>query len=104
MARIALTAADAPVSVVMHGTCAIVAARRTARSSKNDSRPSGVLISIAMLPFTRGFYVNHVGTEAEEGTDRIRAAYGVSYQTLVALKNRYDPTNFFRVNQNIKPA
>jgi len=60
--------------------------------------------SEAMLPFTRGFYVNHVGTEAEEGTDRIRAAYGVSYQTLVALKNRYDPTNFFSHNQNIKPT
>ena len=48
----ALTAADAPVSVVMHGTCAMVAARRTARSSKNESRPSGVLTTRSILPFT----------------------------------------------------
>ena len=41
----ALTVAAAPVSVVMHGTPSIVAMRRTVRSSKNDSRPSGVLIT-----------------------------------------------------------
>jgi hypothetical protein len=48
----ALTAADAPVSVVIHGTRAIVAARRTARSSKKESRPSGVLMTMSMVPLT----------------------------------------------------
>jgi FAD/FMN-containing dehydrogenase len=59
----------------------------------------------AMQPFTlRRDYVNHVGIEAEEGADRIRSAFGASYQRLVALKNKYDPTNLFRHNQNIKPT
>ena len=58
----------------------------------------------AMRPFTSGSdYVNHIGLEAEEGTDRIRAAFGTNYDRLVDLKNRYDPTNLFRHNQNIKP-
>ena len=36
---------------------------------------------------------------------RIKAAYGAEkYQRLVTLKNKYDPTNFFRLNQNIKPT
>ena len=48
----ALTAAAAPVSVVMHGTSCIIAARRTVRSSKNDSRPSGVLMTRSTLRLT----------------------------------------------------
>jgi FAD/FMN-containing dehydrogenase len=62
-------------------------------------------VAEAMLPFTTGSdYVNHIGLEAEEGTDRIKAAFGANYDRLVALKNRYDPTNLFRHNQNIKPT
>lgn len=54
-----------------------------------------------MVPFsTGGEYVNNLG---DEGEDRIRAAYGDNYQRLVGLKNKYDPTNFFRLNANIKP-
>jgi FAD/FMN-containing dehydrogenase len=59
----------------------------------------------AMRPFTTGSdYVNQIGLETEEGTERIRAAYGANYDRLVALKNKYDPTNLFRHNQNIKPT
>ena len=55
-----------------------------------------------MRPFsTGGVYANNLG---EEGTDRVQAAYGENFPRLVALKNKYDPTNFFRLNQNIKPA
>jgi len=62
-------------------------------------------VAEAMRPFTTGSdYVNHIGLEAEEGTDRIKAAFGANYDRLVALKNRYDPTNLFRHNQNIKPT
>jgi FAD/FMN-containing dehydrogenase len=56
----------------------------------------------AMSPFsTGGVYANNLG---DEGADRVRAAYGDNYARLVALKNKYDPTNFFRLNQNVKPA
>jgi FAD/FMN-containing dehydrogenase len=60
----------------------------------------------AMQPFaTGGVYVNYLGQEADEGTERLTAAYGPEkYQRLVALKNTYDPTNLFRLNQNIKPT
>ncbi|HEY9205091.1 MAG TPA: BBE domain-containing protein, partial [Candidatus Methanoperedens sp.] len=56
----------------------------------------------AVQPFaTGGVYVNFLMTE---GADRIMAAYGKEkYERLVALKNKYDPTNFFSLNQNIKP-
>ena len=56
----------------------------------------------AMRPFsTGGVYANNLG---EEGADRIRAAYGENYPRLVAVKNKYDPANFFRLNQNIRPS
>lgn len=56
----------------------------------------------ATQPFaTGGAYVNFLG---DEGDDRVRAAYQTRYDRLVALKNEYDPTNFFRLNQNIKPT
>jgi len=48
----------------------------------------------------RAVYVNDLG---DEGEDRARSAYGDNYPRLVALKNKYDPTNLFRLNQNIKP-
>jgi FAD/FMN-containing dehydrogenase len=48
-----------------------------------------------------GAYVNFM---MEEGEERIRATYGDNYDRLVAIKKKYDPANFFRVNQNIKPA
>jgi hypothetical protein len=60
----------------------------------------------AMQPFTTSsVYVNYLGQEADEGAARLQAAYGPEkYQRLVALKNTYDPTNLFCLNQNIKPT
>jgi FAD/FMN-containing dehydrogenase len=40
----------------------------------------------------------------EEGQERVKASYRDNYERLAAVKSKYDPTNFFRVNQNIKPA
>ena len=40
----------------------------------------------------------------EEGDERIRASYRDNYDRLVAAKDRYDPDNLFRVNQNILPS
>jgi hypothetical protein len=48
-----------------------------------------------------GAYVNFM---MEEGEDRIKATYGANYYRLVQIKNKYDPDNFFRVNQNIIPT
>lgn len=59
--------------------------------------------SSAMQPFmSGGTYVNYLGADA--GVDAVRSAYGPAYERLVALKNRYDPDNVFRLNQNIKPS
>ncbi|HEV8364500.1 MAG TPA: BBE domain-containing protein, partial [Gemmatimonadaceae bacterium] len=56
----------------------------------------------AVRPYSTGrVYVNFLG---EEGQDRVRTAYGAAkYERLRALKRKYDPTNFFRMNQNIVP-
>ena len=48
-----------------------------------------------------GAYVNFL---MDEGDDPVRAAYGENYARLVELKNKYDPTNLFRRNQNIPPT
>ena len=40
----------------------------------------------------------------EEGEDRIRASYRGNFDRLAAIKTKYDPDNFFRMNQNIRPA
>jgi hypothetical protein len=56
----------------------------------------------AVRPHATGrVYVNFLG---EEGQDRVRAAYGAAkYERLRALKRAYDPTNLFRLNQNVAP-
>jgi hypothetical protein len=55
----------------------------------------------AMQPFSAGeVYVNSL--DEDEG-HRVREAYGGNYERLVTLKGKFDPTNFFRCNQNIPP-
>jgi FAD/FMN-containing dehydrogenase len=49
-----------------------------------------------------GAMINHLNTEDQP--ERIRASYGGNYEKLAAIKSRYDPTNFFRLNANIRPA
>ncbi len=56
----------------------------------------------ALHPYSAGgAYVNFM---MDEGQDRIKATYGDNYERLVAIKKKYDPANFFRVNQNIRPG
>ena len=56
----------------------------------------------AMTPhLERAVYVNDLGGDEP---DRVRAAYGVNYERLVAVKAKYDPGNFFRGNQNVVAA
>ena len=47
-----------------------------------------------------GAYINMI---MDEGQERVKAAYRDNYARLVEIKRKYDPTNLFRVNQNIKP-
>jgi FAD/FMN-containing dehydrogenase len=55
----------------------------------------------ALHPYSAGgAYVNFM---MDEGQERIRATYGDNFERLVSIKNEYDPTNLFRVNQNIRP-
>ena len=56
----------------------------------------------ALHPYTAGgVYLNFI---ADEGEERIKASYGDNYARLVTAKDKYDPNNLFRVNQNIKPS
>jgi FAD/FMN-containing dehydrogenase len=57
----------------------------------------------ALQPFSQGgAYVNF--QSHDEGEERVIATYGAAkYQRLAALKHKYDPLNFFRLNQNITP-
>ena len=49
-----------------------------------------------------GMYVNFSGF-GEEGENLVKAAYGENYARLSKIKAKYDPDNFFHINQNIKP-
>ena len=56
----------------------------------------------AVHPYSAGgAYVNFM---MEEGAGRVEATYGANYPRLQNIKAKYDPTNLFRVNQNIAPA
>ena len=56
----------------------------------------------ALKPYSSGSYL--LNFLAEESPDTIRAAFGRNYPRLVEVKNKYDPTNFFSLNQNIQPT
>lgn len=56
----------------------------------------------AMQPFLAdAAYVNYLGAVDDES---VRSAYGAKYARLAALKDKFDPTNFFCMNQNIRPT
>jgi hypothetical protein len=63
-------------------------------------------LGAALRPFSSGgAYVNYLSCDADEGGESVRDAYGAgTYERLAALKAQYDPTNFFRMNQNVRPA
>ena len=56
----------------------------------------------ALHPYSAGgAYMNFM---MDEGQERVQASYRDNYQRLAGIKKKYDPKNFFRVNQNIRPA
>ena len=54
-----------------------------------------------VAPYSNGVYVNHLDADDRS---RIAQAYGPNYALLVGLKQKYDPDNFFRLNNNIAPT
>ncbi len=52
-------------------------------------------------PFTEGFYINEVD---DQSSRTVSQNFGANYQRLVKIKNRYDPTNLFRLNANVVPT
>jgi FAD/FMN-containing dehydrogenase len=103
----------------LHGAAARVGAAETAFGTRGDSYHVSALsrwldpaetdeqvawarrFADAIEPWSSGgVYVNYL-SEDEDG--RVRGAFLGNYERLAALKRRYDPTNFFRVNQNIAP-
>jgi FAD/FMN-containing dehydrogenase len=118
-----LEASDAPMRVaqlrVLGGAMARVPADATAFAQRQSrimvnvaafyTGPEGKAVreawvsefAAALRQGDDGAYVNFLG---DEGEARIRAAYpGATWDRLVAVKSRYDPTNLFRLNQNIPP-
>lgn len=51
---------------------------------------------------TGAVYLNYLGREEQEAENLVQAAFGANYARLVAIKAKYDPTNVFRMNQNIR--
>ena len=81
--------------------------RATGNKVKISLRPGHAILDwverffAAMQPFNAGeVYVNSL--DQGEG-HRVPEAYGINYYRLVALKAKFDPTSFFRCNQNIPP-
>ena len=56
----------------------------------------------SLEPFTRGFYTNDM--EADATVAAVNANYRENYARLVTIKNKYDPTNLFRLNANVEPT
>ena len=52
--------------------------------------------------YAAGAYSNYL--TADEGPARVQAAYGINFERLQTLKDRYDPENLFHLNQNVPPS
>ncbi len=53
-------------------------------------------------PLTRGTYVNFLA--ADDPKRRVRDSYGINFERMIELKNKYDPSNLFRLNANVEPT
>jgi FAD/FMN-containing dehydrogenase len=56
---------------------------------------------VGIFPHTKGFYTNDAIEESQQQVDE---NYAGNYPRLVKIKNRYDPTNLFRLNANVRPS
>jgi FAD/FMN-containing dehydrogenase len=72
------------------------------RETEENVRWTRALFAALRPYLAPGAYVNYLG--GDEGVDGLKAAYGAKLSRLAALKEKFDPTNLFRLNQNIAPA
>jgi FAD/FMN-containing dehydrogenase len=71
--------------------------------SENDKHMAWArTMAEAMKPHSSGAYL--LNFLSEEDADTIKAAFGANYPRLAQVKKKYDPTNFFSINQNVQPA
>jgi FAD/FMN-containing dehydrogenase len=119
-----LRASDAPMRVAQLRVLGGAVARVPADATAFAHRSSRIMVNLAAIhggpdeaapheewvqafaaelrQSDAGAYVNFLGDEGEHG---VRAAYpGATWERLTAVKERYDPTNLFRLNQNVAPA
>jgi FAD/FMN-containing dehydrogenase len=101
--RISTRAPDATAYAHRQSKMMVNLAAFYATSEEKAERTEWVTeFSAAIRQGDTGAYVNFLG---DEGPERVRAAYpGATWDRLVAVKRRYDPSNLFRLNQNIAPA
>ncbi|MFN8470246.1 MAG: FAD-binding oxidoreductase [Caldilineaceae bacterium] len=101
----AISRAAADITAVAHRDAAYVlniASNWTDCENSDTHKKWTLSFWEAMQPHAAGgVYVNFLSQD--EGEVRVRSAYGTNYGRLVALKNKYDPSNFFNLNQNIRP-
>ena len=86
-----------------HEVHALGGAERSRSSFEASGGKNGVWIS-PLDPFEAGLEFVLREAAIHEGHDRVQASYRHNYQRLARVKAAYDPTNVFRVNQNIPPA
>ena len=82
-------------------SCLVLRAWREPSRSRENVAWARACYGVVEPFLEQGVYVNYLG---DEGENRVRAAYGVNYERLAALKRKYDPANVFRGNQNIRPT
>jgi UDP-N-acetylenolpyruvoylglucosamine reductase len=100
VSRTAVTATAFPHRITGHNFS--LHADWIAPSGEASAKEWGISFWNAMQPYARSaVYSNYLG---DEGSERARAAYGANYKRLTVLKRKYDPSNFFHLNQNILPA
>ena len=70
---------------------------------ENDEQIAWVRnVDASLQPWVQsGTYLNYL---MDEGEQRVKESFGAHYKRMEELKNKYDPANFFRLNQNIKPT
>jgi FAD/FMN-containing dehydrogenase len=101
----AMARVPADATAFAHRTSRVMVNVAAVYGSPDEASPHEEWVSnfaAALEQGDKGAYVNFIG---DEGQARVRAAYpGKTWERLAGIKGRYDPTNLFRLNQNIPPA